>query len=89
VRLSLKVTRVVACAGVLAACSSAAPQQSASIIAGIFDSKLAAQQNYERALADYQNCYAANPKNADACEHQRQVMEADVKLLTAALGSSR
>jgi hypothetical protein len=86
-------TTFAACASILAACSSAS-QQSASDglkknIADIFDPQWAAQHNYERALAEYQNCYAANPKNADACDHQRQEMEAAVKVLSATLNTGR
>jgi fructose-bisphosphate aldolase class 1 len=85
----------VAGASVLSACSGTTQQQSASAsdglknIANIFDPRWAAQQNYNRALADYQNCYAANQTNVNACENQRQIMEADVKVLSAALGSGR
>jgi hypothetical protein len=58
-------------------------------IAGIFNPQLATQQNYYRALADYQNCFAANPKNPEACEEQRQIMEADVRLLSATQETGR
>jgi hypothetical protein len=33
--------------------------------------------------ADYRNCLAANPSNADACDGQRQVMQADQEALSA------
>jgi hypothetical protein len=92
----LRMTMAVICASILSACSGTTQQQSISAngglinnIANIFDPKLAAQQNYDRALADYQNCFAANPKNVDACEQQRQIMEADVKVLAATLDSGR
>jgi hypothetical protein len=58
-------------------------------IASIFDQRLAAQQNYDSALADYQNCFAANSKNADACDQQREALEAAVKILSAALNAER
>jgi hypothetical protein len=89
-----------ACASILSACSGA-PQQSANDgfkknndgfkknIASIFDPQLAAQQNYDHALAEYQNCFAANPKNRDACEQQSQAMEAAVKVLAATLNTGR
>ncbi len=87
------VTMIATCASIVSACSDT-PQQSASEelkknIAGIFDPQLAAQQNYYRALAEYQNCYSANPKNADACAEQRQIMEADIKLLSATPDTGR
>jgi hypothetical protein len=84
VRSLSTITTIAACAGILAACSGATQQ-----IAGIFDPRLAAQQNYEHALAEYQNCYAANQKNADACDQKRQEMESAVKVLSAALNSGR
>jgi hypothetical protein len=94
VRSLLTLTMVVACASVLSACSGTSQQLASASgglndIASVFDPKWAAQKNYERALADYQSCYSANPKNVDACEHQRQIMEADVNLLIAALGTGR
>ena len=82
---------IAACASILTACSGAT-QQSASDglkknIASIFDPQLAAQKNYERALAEYQNCFAANPTNVDACDQQRQEMEAAVKVLSATINT--
>ena len=51
-----------------------------------FDPKAAAQSNYEKALAEYQNCYATN-KSVDACDKERQMMDAAVKVLATALAS--
>jgi hypothetical protein len=92
VRLFLTVTMIVACTSILLACGGTAQQQSSSSddglknITSIFDPELAAQRNYDRALTDFQNCIAENPNNVDACDGQRQIMEADVKVLAAALG---
>jgi len=82
-----------ACASILSACSGAT-QQSASDefnknIAGIFDPQLAARQKYDRALAAYQICYAANQTNLDACNQQRQEMKAAVRVLSAAQNTGR
>jgi hypothetical protein len=93
VRSLSTVTIIAACASILSACSGPT-QQSASDgfkknIASIFDPQLAARQNYDRALAEYQNCYAANPANRDACDQQRQMMEAAVKLLSATQDTGR
>jgi hypothetical protein len=41
----------------------------------------AANEDYKRAVADYRNCLAANPKNANACEGQRHIMDADAQVL--------
>jgi hypothetical protein len=73
-------------ASALSACTGPAAQQSPSAsIADAFDPKVAAQRNYDQSLADYQNCYAANASNPDACEKQRQMLEASTKLLAATL----
>jgi len=44
----------------------------------------AASEDYKRAVADYRNCLAANPKNANACEGQRHIMDADAQVLGGA-----
>jgi hypothetical protein len=84
---------VAACMSILCACSGA-PQQSASDvfkknIATIFDPELAARQNYDRALAEYQKCFAQNAPNRDACEQQRQEMDAAVRVLSATQDAGR
>ena len=60
-----------------------------SILSGCssFDGKVAAQQQYDRSLADFQNCVASNKSNPDACVKQRQEYEASTKVLTEALTS--
>jgi hypothetical protein len=42
-----------------------------------------ARRQYEQSVADYRECLAANPANA--CDGQRQVMEADERVLSAAV----
>ena len=84
---------IMACANILSACSGAA-QQSAGEgfeknVASIFDPQLAARRNYDRLLAEYQSCYAANLTNVDACDQQRQEMDAAVKLLSATQETGR
>lgn len=80
-------------ASILSGCSGTTQQAAndglSKSIANIFDPRIAAQQNYDRALAEYQNCFAANPRNVDACDQQRQAMEAAVKVLAAALNTGR
>ena len=41
----------------------------------------AASEDYKRAVTDYRNCLAANPKNVNACEGQRRIMDADAQVL--------
>lgn len=89
---SLLTTMVVACTSVLSACSGTTQQSASEFktnVASIFDPQIAAQQNYDRALAEYQNCFAANPTNRNACEQQRQAMEAAVKVLASTLNTGR
>ena len=49
----------------------------------------AASEDYQRAVADYRNCLAANPKNANACEGQRHIMDADAQVLGGASQGAR
>jgi hypothetical protein len=49
----------------------------------------AASEDYKRAVADYRNCLAANPKNANACEGQRHIMDADAQVLGGASQGAR
>jgi hypothetical protein len=64
---------IVAFAGILSACSSTLQQ---------FDPAVAAQHNYDKALADYQNCYAAK-RSVDACEQESQALGASTKVLAS------
>jgi hypothetical protein len=68
---------VVTGVGVFFLCGAAAQQQTQSLI-------LAAKQDYERSVADYRQCIAANPNNASACEDLRHTMisRADIYLRT-------
>jgi hypothetical protein len=68
---------VVTGVGVFFLCGAAAQQQTQSLI-------LAAKQDYERSIADYRQCIAANPNNASACEVLRLTMisRADLYLRT-------
>ena len=49
----------------------------------------AASEDYKRAVADYRNCLAANPKNVNACEGQRHIMDADAQVLSGPSQGSR
>jgi hypothetical protein len=49
----------------------------------------AASEDYKRAVADYRNCLAANPKNVNACEGQRHIMEADAQILSGSSQGTR
>jgi hypothetical protein len=49
----------------------------------------AASEDYKRAVADYRNCLAANPKKANACEGQRHIMDADAQVLGGSSQGSR
>ena len=44
---------------------------------------LAARRDYEKAVANYQARLAANPSNPNACEGQRNIMNADAQILSA------
>jgi hypothetical protein len=50
---------------------------------GSLSPQYAARQRYDRSAADYRNCLAANLSNADACDGQRQVLQADQEALSA------
>jgi len=49
----------------------------------------AASEDYKRAVADYRNCLATNPKNTNACEGQRHIMDADAQILSGSSQGSR
>jgi hypothetical protein len=85
-----KIVALIVIASALSACSGSATQQSPSAsLADVFDPKAAAQRSYDKSLADYQNCYAANPSNPDACEKQRQMLEASTKVLAGTINPGR
>ncbi len=49
----------------------------------------AASEDYKQAVADYRNCLATKPKNVNACEGQRHIMDADAQVLGGASQGSR
>jgi hypothetical protein len=59
---------IVAGAGVLSACATERSNQDA-------------RQDYERSVADYENCLAANQMSS--CEAERRIMKANERLLSA------
>ena len=65
VRLFLMVSAMLVGASILSACASSPLSER--------DARL----NYEKSVANYRNCLAANPSNEDACEAQRLTMESD------------
>ena len=42
-------------------------------------SPAAAQNDFERAVCEYRNCFAANQNNANACEGLRHIMDASAQ----------
>ena len=54
---------------------------SACLLSGCAGSPIAAERdarlNYEKSVANYRNCLAANPSNVNTCEAQRLTMEVD------------
>jgi hypothetical protein len=46
-------------------------------------SQAAARQDYDRAVATYRTCLAANPSNPNACDGLRHIMDADAQVLSA------
>jgi hypothetical protein len=44
---------------------------------------VAARNTYDRSVADYKKCIAANPSNINACEGQRHIMESNQQALAA------
>ena len=62
---------IIALMSTLSACSSTLQQ---------FSPAAAAQHNYDEALANYQNCYVVN-RSVEACEQQRQMLDASTKVL--------
>jgi hypothetical protein len=50
---------------------------------------IAARQDYDQAVANYQTCLAANSSNPNACEGQRNIMNADAQVLSASNASQQ
>jgi hypothetical protein len=61
---------IVAGAGVLSACATDRSDQDA-------------RHNYERSVADYENCLAANQMST--CEGERRIMQANKRVLSATM----
>jgi hypothetical protein len=61
---------IVAGAGVLSACATDRSDQDA-------------RHNYERSVADYENCVAANQMST--CEGERRIMQANKRALSATM----
>jgi hypothetical protein len=59
---------IVAGAAVLSACATERPDQNA-------------RRDYERSVADYENCLAANQMST--CERERRIMKTNKKVLSA------
>ena len=74
-------------AAVLLSACSATPQQTDAVQKGLayMTPQGAARYDYDKAVAAYQNCLAANPSNPSACEGQRSIMQADAQVLSAAV----
>jgi hypothetical protein len=63
----------------------AKPNPLAGVAAGLraMSPQGAARQDYDRAVANYQTCLAANPSNPNACDGLRHIMDADAQILSA------
>jgi hypothetical protein len=74
-RLCISMTAaIVAGAGLLSACTTNTAQEDA-------------RREYERSVADYENCVAANQMST--CEKERRIMRANKRALSAATQGSR
>ena len=74
-RLCISMTAaIVAGAGLLSACTTNTAQEEA-------------RREYERSVADYENCVAANQMST--CERERRIMRANKRALSAATQGSR
>lgn len=80
-RLFISMIAVLACASLLSACGETSDPNRRSLMS----SEASARQQYERSVSRYQNCVAANSTRASPCEWQRNLMEADERLLSASL----
>jgi len=68
VRIRFAVMAIVAGAGVLSACTTKRSEHDA-------------RRDYERSIADYKNCLAANQMST--CEGERRIMKANKRVLSA------
>jgi len=67
-RSLMPVVAALALASTFCACSST--QDSVGL-----NAQTSARRDYEKAIADYENCLAVNPSNARACERLRRIVE--------------
>jgi TonB family protein len=68
---------------------AAQQQQSPTGVGDISARANPAQQNFDRSVADYRQCIAANPNNANACEGLRHIMDANAQVLSGHLQPDR
>jgi TonB family protein len=68
---------------------AAQQQQSPTGVGDISARANPAQQNFDRSVADYRQCIAANPNNANACDGLRHIMDANAQVLSGHLQSDR
>jgi hypothetical protein len=80
---TLRVSAIIALAtpNVLAGCATNENQGARNI----FDPQPAALERYDRSAATYRQCVLVNEANPNACEWQRNLMEADHRQLYASL----
>jgi hypothetical protein len=80
-RLLPALTTAIAAANLLSACAETPDPNRRSLLT----SEFVARQQYDRAVERYQSCVASNSARATVCEWQRNLMEADRRLLSASL----
>jgi len=78
-RLFLALTAAIAASNLLSACAETPDPNLRPLVSP----ELAARQQYDRAVARYQSCVANNSAKATTCEWQRNLMEADGRLLAS------
>ena len=82
-KILLPVVATLLFASVLCACSGIERRFSDIVLDPDTATQEKARRQYEQSVADYRECLAANPANA--CDGQRQIMEADERVLSAAV----
>jgi hypothetical protein len=77
---------VVTAVGAFFVCGAAGQQQTQSPV-------VTAREDYERSVAHYRQCIAANPNNANACEELHHIMDAKaaiyIQTIRAPTGGSK
>jgi hypothetical protein len=88
--LMLPFAAALLCAATLCACTNSSERL--KDVAGALNPDVAAdnaQQDarlqYDKSVAEYRNCLSANPTNAGGCDGQRRIMEANERVLSAAV----